>query len=179
MQALWKMDIIYAATLLGAACAGSMIAFATPAKAQSGESRKVALSSTAMIEQVVVGADGKESIVLKQPSEVIITPGDKVIFTLSYQNNGTLPATAFRAVNPMPAPIQFLSVAEEWAEVSVDGGNSWGKLAALTVTTKSADGAGDVTRAATIEDVTHVRWVFTDPIAPGDKGTLTYRGMVK
>lgn len=179
MQALWKMDAVYAAALAGAACLGSLVAFAAPAQAQTGEANKVLLTSVAMIERVETSADGKEIIALKEPKDVIITPGDRVVFTLSYQNNGALPATAFRATNPMPGPIQFVSVAEDWAEVSVDGGKNWGKLATMTVMAKSADGTTDVKRAASVEDVTHVRWVFAQPIAPGVKGSLTYRGVVK
>jgi uncharacterized repeat protein (TIGR01451 family) len=179
MQALWKMDAIYAAVLAGAACLGSLAAFATPAHAQTADAAKVVLTSAAMIERVEIGADGKEVSTLKTPSDVIITPGDRVVFTLSYQNNGPLPATAFRATNPMPGPIQFVSVLEEWADISVDGGKNWGKLAQMTVAAKSADGVSDVTRPATAEDVTHVRWVFPQAIAPGAKGTLSYRGVVK
>jgi uncharacterized repeat protein (TIGR01451 family) len=179
MQALWKLDAIYAAALAGAACLGSLVAFAAPAHAQTGEASKVVLTSAAMIERVETGADGKEVTTLKEPKDVIITPGDRVVFTLTYQNNGTLPATAFKATNPMPGPIQFVSVAEDWAEVSVDGGKNWGKLAQLTVAAKSPDGAADINRVASVEDVTHVRWVFPQPIAPGSKGSLTYRGVVK
>lgn len=179
MQALWKMDAIYAAALAGAACLGSLVAFAAPASAQTDEANKVVLTSAAQIERVETGADGKESVSLKDPKDVVITPGDRVVFTLTYQNNGTLPATAFRATNPMPGPIQFVSVAEDWAEVSVDGGKNWGKLPDLKVSAKSPDGASDIVRAAAVEDVTHVRWVFPQAIAPGAKGTLTYRGVVK
>jgi uncharacterized repeat protein (TIGR01451 family) len=179
MQSLWKMDAFYAAALAGAACLGSLVAFAAPANAQTGEANKVVLTSEALIERVETGTDGKEVTTLKQPKDVVITPGDRVVFTLTYQNNGTLPATAFRATNPMPGPIQFVSVAEDWAEVSVDGGKNWGKLGDMKVTAKSPDGATDVTRAASLEDVTHVRWVFAQPIPPGAKGSLTYRGVVK
>jgi uncharacterized repeat protein (TIGR01451 family) len=132
-----------------------------------------------MVERSETDVAGKEKLVLKKPSDVIVVPGDRIIFTLRYVNNGAEPASGFRATNPMPAPVQFVSVAEDWAEVSVDGGKSWGKLAELKVTAKNTDGTGDVLRAATAEDVTHVRWVFTTPIAPGAKGSVSYRGLIK
>jgi uncharacterized repeat protein (TIGR01451 family) len=132
-----------------------------------------------MVERSETDVAGKEKLVLKKPSDVIVVPGDRIIFTLRYVNNGAEPASGFRATNPMPAPVQFVSVAEDWAEVSVDGGKSWGKLAELKVTAKNTDGMGDVLRAATAEDVTHVRWVFTTPIAPGAKGSVSYRGLIK
>jgi uncharacterized repeat protein (TIGR01451 family) len=167
------------AHLVIAACA---VVAASPAPTQAAAllaSNSVVLTSEAMVERNETDATGKEKQVLKKPSDVIVVPGDRIIFTLRYVNNGAEPASGFRATNAMPAPVQFVSVAEDWAEVSVDGGKSWGKLAELKVTAKNADGTGDVVRAATAEDVTHVRWVFTTPIAPGATGSVSYRGLIK
>lgn len=167
------------AHLVLAACT---VVVASPAPAHASAllaSNSVVLTSEAMVERSETDVAGKEKLVLKKPSDVIVVPGDRIIFTLRYVNNGAEPASGFRATNPMPAPVQFVSVAEDWAEVSVDGGKSWGKLAELKVTAKNTDGTGDVLRAATAEDVTHVRWVFTTPIAPGAKGSVSYRGLIK
>jgi uncharacterized repeat protein (TIGR01451 family) len=179
MQVLRKLDLFYAAALAGAACIGSLAAYAAPAHAQTADAGRVLLTSDALIERVEVGADGKEQSALKKPSDVIVTPGDRVVFTLKYKNQSGLPATGFRATNPMPGPVQFISAVEEWAEVSVDGGKIWGKLVDLQVQAKAADGVADTIRAAAIEDVTHVRWVFPYAIPPGGEGTLSYRGVVK
>ena len=191
------MKTAYAAALMLAAASGSMIALAGQAQAQTGKSQAkaaVTLSSKAMIERVETGANGAQKTVLKTPSDVIVVPGDKVVFTLSYVNQSAEPAASFRATNPMPGPIQFLSAAEEWAIVSVDGGKTWGRLAGLTVTERSEEAAltdpetGEITqeavsteeqRAARAEDVTHVRWAFADDIAPGASGSVSYRGLVK
>ena len=179
MQVLRKMDLLYAAALAGAACIGSLAAYAAPAHAQTADATRVVLVSDAMIERTEIGVDGKENSILKKPSDVIITPGDRVVFTLKYKNQSALPATAFRATNPMPAAVQFVSAMEEWAEVSVDGGKAWGKLADLKVQAKAADGLTDLVRSAAVEDVTHVRWVFPNAIPPGGEGALSFRGVVK
>lgn len=179
MQSVLKLDLVYAAALLGAASIGSMLAWTTPAAAQTADSSRVVLSSIAMVERSVIGADGKEVATLNKPADVTIIPGDRVVFTLRYQNKGALPATGFRATNPMPGPVQFVEAAEEWAEVSVDGGINWGKLSDLLVAAKSAEGTAPTMRAASAEDVTHVRWVFNQAIAPGAEGSLSYRGVVK
>ena len=55
----------------------------------------------------------------------------------------------------------------------VDGGKTWGKLAALTI--KDAKG---VARPAQATDVTHVRWTLAT-IAPGTEGAVAYHGIVK
>ncbi len=139
----------------------------------------VALSSEVKIERTERDAAGKEKTVLREPKDVIVVPGDRVVFTLNVTNNGAEAASGFRATNPIPGPVTFIAVTEDWAEVSVDGGKSWGKLSSMTVNVKASDTGVETTRAATAEDVTHVRWVFADAIAPGTKTAVSYRGVVK
>jgi uncharacterized repeat protein (TIGR01451 family) len=200
MMMLLTRKSAFAVALCLAAGSGSLIAMTTQAKAQStpvtGPAAlpavpSVTLVSTALIERKTVDANGQETITYKVPSEVQVVPGDKVVFKLSYSNKGNDAATGFRATNPVPAPIQFVSAREDWAEVSVDGGVTWGKLADLTIieTAKvdpallpvaQADGAVDtVKRSATAADVTHIRWVFTKAIPPGTSGDISYSGVIK
>lgn len=200
-QSRMKIEASYAAALVLAAIFGSIAAEVEAAEAQSAPAAATApakspvtLKNNAQIERTEIDANGKERLVLKDPSAVIIVPGDRVVFTLHYENVSGEAASRFRAVNPMPAAIQFLSVNEDWAELSVDGGQNWGKLDKLTITqtiTKPAvidPKSGQETQAAVTEaitrsaqasDVTHVRWVFANPIPPGAKGQLSYRGLVK
>jgi uncharacterized repeat protein (TIGR01451 family) len=194
---------LYGAALILAAATGSIAGLAShahakaaPAKAAPAPKRVasantaaavakpaakvgVTLTSAAMIERVTVDAKGVQKTVLKSPSQSVVVPGDKVIFTLSYANLGSEPAAGFRATNPMPGAVHFSSAAEDWAEVSVDGGQVWGKLDALKVAVAATPTTPASTRAATAEDVTHVRWIFAQPIAPGAKGSVSYRGVVK
>jgi uncharacterized repeat protein (TIGR01451 family) len=153
--------------------------FGGAAHAQGTAPSPVALTSDVKIERVAVDAAGKEQVTLHAPKSVVVVPGDKVLFTLEVVNNGAQPAAGFKATNPIPAAVKFTSVAEDWADVSVDGGTTWGKLSKLTVRAKNADGTADIDRAATAEDVTHVRWVFADAIAPGVKRAISYRGEVR
>ncbi len=191
MKTFWTLKTAYAAALMAAALSGSLIATATKAQAQTArpasaaakpaETQAVTLSSDVKVERVIVDAAGKESRVLKNPKEVIVVPGDKLVFTLNYSNEGAEPAAGFRATNPMPGPVQFVAVEEEWAEISVDGGQRWGQLKDMTVkaVADAASGAAEIVRPAVAEDVTHVRWVFTGAIAPGAKGKVSFRGVVK
>ena len=187
----------YAVALAAAALSGSAMAIVMSAQAhaQSAPAGKgVTLSSEAMVERVVKAADGSETTVLKSPKDVIVTPGDTVVFTLTYENKGAQPVTGFRATNPMPGAIRFIEAAESFAVVSADGGKTFGKLGELQVTERSEEDAvydedtgqkisdavsEDRTRAVTAADVTHVRWVFAEAIAPGSKGSVSYRGIVK
>lgn len=174
------LNMAHALALGAAIVSGSTLA-AGDALAQTAPAAKspVNLSSEVKIERTQIDAAGKETTVLREPKDVIVVPGDRVIFTLNVTNSGAEAAAGFRATNPIPGPVTFIAVTEDWAEVSVDGGKSWGKLAAMTVKVKAADTGVETTRAASAEDVTHVRWVFSDAIAPGAKTAVSYRGVVK
>ncbi len=174
------LNAAYALALGAAMMTGTMLA-AGGASAQTVAASKspVNLSSDVKIERTEIDAAGKQKTVLREPKDIVVVPGDRVIFTLNVVNSGAEAASGFRATNPIPGPVTFIAVTEDWAEVSVDGGKSWGKLSAMRVTIKAVDTGIETTRAATAEDVTHVRWVFADPIAPGTKTAVSYRGIVK
>lgn len=174
------LNAAYALALGAAMLSGAGFA-ASEARGQTATSSKspVALSSEVKIERTQIDASGKETTVLREPKDVVVVPGDRVVFTLNVVNTGAVAASGFRATNPIPGPVTFIAVTEDWADVSVDGGLSWGKLAAMTVKVKAPDTGTETTRAATADDVTHVRWVFADAIAPGAKTTVSYRGVVK
>ncbi len=182
-----KPHFLYGSALVFAAVSGTFVATASKAFAQSGDSTAVApaaksdvsLSSDVMVERVSIDDKGREVITLKSPKDVVVVPGDKLVVRLHYRNQGATPAKDFRATNPMPSAVQFLTVNEEWAEISVDGGVNWGKLSNLTVEVAEAPAGPASTRAAEAKDVTHVRWSFAAPLSPGAKGTVSFRGMIK
>jgi uncharacterized repeat protein (TIGR01451 family) len=132
----------------------------------------VSLTSEVLVEHVKQQADGSSKVVREEPN--VVTPGDKLVFLLSYRNGGAQPATGFVVTNPIPASVAFTGGESEGAIVSIDGGKSWGPLVSLKVA--NADGS---MRAATPDDVTHIRWSFAQPIAAGRAGQLSFRGVVK
>lgn len=166
--------ILFTAALISAPANGALIT--APAMAQS---EAVTLSSDVMVEKTETAADGTVKTLLKSPKDTIVTPGDKLVITLHYVNTGSAPAANFVATNPLPGPVQFTSVSEDWADVSVDNGATFGKLADLKVRKVPAEGGDAVIQPASAEDVTTVRWVFRQPIPAGAKGELTFRGIVK
>lgn len=134
-------------------------------------SNPVTLAGDVKAVKIVTAADGSERIELVEPGTIV--PGDRLVFGTDYANNGSEAVTNFNVTNPLPAAVRLAPDADATLTVSVDGGKSWGKLAELQVT--APDGT---TRAATHEDVTHVRWVLTR-IAPGEKGRLTYPAIIR
>jgi uncharacterized repeat protein (TIGR01451 family) len=151
-------------------CLLPLLAFfaATAAEAQNN----VTLNNQVFVEHVRVDAQGRRNVVLDPPG--VVTPGDHLVFVLTYRNGGQQPATGFAVTNPIPPAVAFERSDDAGAMVSVDGGRTWGALAALTVA--QPDGSR---RPAVAADVTHVRWAFSQPIPAGAEGRLSFRGIVK
>lgn len=148
----------------------ALFALLAPAAAMAADN--VSLTSKVLVERVKAGADGKPVTVREEPG--VVTPGDRLVFVLGYRNGGAQPATGFTLTNPIPPSVAFAGTDDSSAVVSVDGGKSWGQLAALKVA--QADGTS---RPAVAADVTHIRWSFGRPIAAGAGGELSFRGTVE
>lgn len=151
---------------------GSMIALgvAWAAPAAQAQERPVTLSSDVKLERLVESADGAQ-VTLAAPEGVV--PGDTLVFTTSYRNAGGETVTDFVIVNPVPANLTLSREVPTGAEVSVDGGTSWGSLPSLSVT----DEAGQE-RAAALADVTHLRWNIAR-LAPAQDGQVGFRAVVR
>lgn len=148
----------------------ALFALLAPAAAMAADN--VSLTSKVLVERVKAGADGKPVTVREEPG--VVTPGDRLVFVLGYRNGGAQPATGFTLTNAIPPSVAFTGTDDTSAVVSVDGGKSWGQLAALKVA--QADGTS---RPAVAADVTHIRWSFGKPIAAGAGGELSFRGTVE
>ena len=145
-------------------------ALLTPVPALAADN--VALASAVYVERAVTGADGISRVVREEPK--LVTPGDRLVFVLTYKNAGTAPADSFVVTNPIPASVSFVASDSPGADFSVDGGKSWAPLAALKV--KAADGR---LRPAAASDITAIRWAFAKPIPVGGAGNLIFRGIVR
>ena len=130
----------------------------------------VVLKGDVKVETTVV-EKGVEKTVLVTPK--VVVPGNRLLFSTSYRNESAAPVQNFVVTNPVPEGIAVASTDAASLTVSVDGGKSWGKLAALSV--KDAKG---VARPAQTADVTHVRWTLAT-IAPGAGGAVAYHAIVK
>ncbi len=142
----------------------------TPGLAQASES--VSLSSAVYVERVKTDAHGKAKAVLEAPK--VVVPGDRLVFMLHYVNSGDAPKQNFIVTNPMPKAVAYQGAQDGIAQVSVDGGKTWGPLVLLRM--KENDGS---VRSARPEDVTHVRWAIRDAVPVGARGTLSFRGIVR
>lgn len=117
----------------------------------------------------VKGGDGKFKLVAPEG----VVPGDTLVFITNYQNAGAQPVSNFVIVNPVPASVKLTADSVAHDEVSIDGGKHWGMLSQLTVA-----GADGNPRAATADDVTHLRWTITS-LAQGQSGRAVYSATVR
>ena len=148
-----------------------LLLIAILAPIQAFAANNVTLSSMVLLERTVSDSAGRNRIVLEEPKTV--TPGDRLVFILAYRNAGHVPASDFIVTNPLPAAVAFQGGAEG-AQVSIDGGKSWGALPTLRI--HESDGHW---RSARPEDVTHLRWALKQAIPAGAQGKLSFRGIVR
>jgi uncharacterized repeat protein (TIGR01451 family) len=152
--------------------AAAMIAMAGPALAAAPAvaPASVSVESEILIERTVV-VDGKSTVKLLALKNVV--PGDRLLFRFKYHNSGAVPATNYVMVDPLPPAAALAPEGVKGADVSVDGGKTWGMLDTLKV----SDGQGG-TRAAQASDVTHVRLTVAQ-IAPGATGQFEFHAIVR
>lgn len=144
----------------------------------------VQLQNDAFQEVVVTGKDGKpvagkDGKPLRKRQKVTnAVPGSEIIYVLTYRNTGSKPLAGVVVKDDVPASLAFVPGSAQGAgtkaEVSVDGGKSYGVLEKLAVT--NADGSS---RPAEGRDVTHVRWSVQGAVAAGKDGSVTYRAVVR
>lgn len=142
--------------------AAPTVAFAAPGQ--------VSMVGDVKIEKVVT-ENGTTRTVLVEPK--VVVPGDRLLFTTRYVNGGTGPVQNFVVTNPLPGAVTLVAESGHGYAVSVDGGKTWGALAALKV----SDGKGGH-RAASAADVTHLRWIIPT-IAAGSSGKVEYHATVR
>jgi uncharacterized repeat protein (TIGR01451 family) len=164
-----NLSSIVLALLLAATAA------AAPA-APAASSGAIKLSIVGEMEQEFTNEQGQKAKRLVPIVKVI--PGDEVVYTISYHNVGKQPADKVVITDPIPKEVAFKDGSAfgpgTAIEYSVDGGKAFGSADALRV--KGADGKE---RAAVGEDYTHVRYTVLASVAPGQKGFVRFRAILK
>ncbi|WP_171005185.1 DUF11 domain-containing protein [Sphingopyxis sp. 2PD] len=120
---------------------------------------------------IVEGREGEKTYTTPD----VVVPGDRIRLTLTFTNNGTAPAAGVNLTNPIPAALVFDGTTDTAGfAVSVDGGKTFGALAALTVAV-----TGAAPRPAIAADVTHVRWLWPDAVPAGQSRSVAFFGRVR
>lgn len=135
------------------------------------------LKANQLVEVAVVETTEDGATVTNYLPAEKIAPGDELRYVVAYQNDGDEAADNIRLDMPVPAEVELIegSVDAPKATVtySIDAGRSFAPREALFV--DDADGR----RPAGADDITHIRWSFNASIAPGETGTISYRGILQ
>lgn len=131
------------------------------------------LQTRVLAETRTAAPDGTVRTALAAPSRV--GPGDRIVVQVAYRNAGTQPIAGLVIANPLPRGMAYRAprAPSPAPEVSVDG-RSFGALSDLRV---AVSGGGE--RAAGADDVTHVRWRISNPVAAGAGGEFAFQAVVR
>ena len=143
------------------------ISAALPGLAQA-QGKPMKLESTVQLVQPAEEGDEPRLVAAEG-----VVPGDTLVFTTSYRNEGGTTVTDFVIVNPVPADLVLSDEAAGQTEVSVDGGAKWGSLGELTVLDDNSQ-----ERPATIDDITHMRWAIAE-VPPAGAGQVRFSARVR
>ena len=161
--------------LIAAVITGLMLLSVSVAHANQ-EPGPIQLTSMAEVESVTTDEAGKQTVKRVPASKVV--PGKDVIYTLVFENTGTLPGNDIVIQNPIPEHTVYkVGTAggdDTRVSYSVDGGKNFASADALTVT--EADGS---TRQATASDYTTIRWEYIKPLPPGEKSSVEFRVVLR
>ena len=156
----------YLATFLAAA---SLTGFALNAQALSA-------TQTVEKETTVVAADGSIQTVRETVEKII--PGDRIVYSLDYENDAASPANDIVLTMPIPAEVKYIdgsaNVAQAQVTFSADGGESFSNRQSVML----LDAAGNI-RAAGADELTHVRWTVAGPVSAGEGGVLSFAASVR
>jgi uncharacterized repeat protein (TIGR01451 family) len=134
---------------------------------------------TTVAKEVKVKKDGKW-VVQTIPVEKT-TPGDILVYTITYLNSGKSPAVEAEIVDPIPKGLAIIPESAEGKDTeikaSLDNGRSWQKLPA-TVLIKNQDGTLSA-KPAPADRYTHVKWTVKNPVQPGQSGRVSFKVTVK
>ena len=140
----------------------------------SASAHATGLKATQIVEvaTISVDADGNEMTTYSQASEV--EPGERVRYSLAYANEGEDAAENVRLVMPVPSEVTYIEGSADGAvEFSADNGRTYTSRETLMI------GTGDFARLAVSEEITHIRWAISDPIAPADSGAISFEAVLK
>jgi uncharacterized repeat protein (TIGR01451 family) len=137
-----------------------------------------ALEATQKVEKEITVTQEDGSVTTQRLSVDAVTPGEKIVYTVSFVNNDATPASNLILAMPVPPTVRFLegSADREGAVVrySTDGGSSF---AAREELTRPAVGGG--TRPASADDITHIQWQIEGPVPVGAQDEILFKARLR
>jgi uncharacterized repeat protein (TIGR01451 family) len=152
------------------------LAFLAPAMVVAQPQVTVNMTAEKEVVEKVAGKAVKKRVPAKSTN-----PGETLIFTLQYKNQGNEKATNVKVDNPIPKDTVYIvgsGIGKNSKMLfSIDGGKTYKEPSLLTYE-ETLPGGKKVKKQASPEQYTHVRWVI-DEILPGKEGKVGFQVRVK
>jgi uncharacterized repeat protein (TIGR01451 family) len=136
----------------------------------------IELTSVAELEKEAFNEEGMK--VLKRVPAAKVIPGDEVIYTISYSNQGKEKADNVLITNPIPEHMLYQNGSASGTgssiTFSVDGGKTYDLPEKLTIVNSNGKKV-----PAKSSDFTHIRWTLNQSVKPGEKGQVVYRALLE
>lgn len=140
------------------------------------EKGNIELMVAAETEIEVINANGERE--LKRVKAAKVIPGDTVIYTIYYNNISEETAENVFISNPIPKHMLYRDRtaigAGALTTFSVNDGKSYDVPENIKVI-----GINGKERPARPSDYTHIRWTLQNNLAPGKKGSVSYRTILQ
>lgn len=147
--------------------------FSVNAYAEDG---KIMLTNKVFKQVIKIDQEGNTTYEYVEPGTAL--PGDVMMYTISFENIGDSPAQGIVINNPVPNNSEYRvgSATGKNAEIffSIDGGKNFGNPEELVVKDKNGK-----QWTAKPESYTHIRWVYKQPLAPGEKSEVSFKTKIK
>ncbi|MFN0023377.1 MAG: hypothetical protein ACKVS5_05695 [Parvularculaceae bacterium] len=141
-------------------------------------SAHASMSAQQVVEKEVttVSATGEQTV--KRVAADKVTPGETVVYSIRYKNDGAAPAADIVLVMPVPGEVSYVegSVAggdEASVAFSADGGQTYVARGRLTIV------EGGETRPARGDEITHIKWTLTTPVPVKADGEVSYKAVLR
>ncbi len=127
-------------------------------------------------EVTAAGPNGEETVT-RIPADKV-TPGETIVYSIRYKNDGAVPAGDIVLVMPVPKEVAYVEGSiegEDGASVSfsADNGATYVARGRLTVV------EGGEARPARGDEITHIKWTLTTPVSAQAEGEVSYKAVLR
>ena len=143
--------------------------------AVAAEAGPIKFTNTVKKEIIEENDKGEKVIRYVEPTTAI--PGNTMMYNITFENTGDKPVSGIVINDPLPNNSKYVANTATGNNTkitfSVDGENF-----DVPSKVKIKDASGKV-RAASADKYTHIRWVYTKDLLPGEIGKVTFKTKIK
>jgi uncharacterized repeat protein (TIGR01451 family) len=138
----------------------------------------IELKSNAEVEVTETNSKGEKIVKRLEIGKSKIVPGEILVYTTTYRNNGTKPAEKIVITNPVPQHMNYVEKSAEGAGTKIDFSADHGKTYGAPETLFVTDSQGNKQKA-TAADYTDIRWTLLKPLPSGSSGSVSFKAKLQ